>query len=90
MNPQVTVWSVPGSGKVDFLVQMPNPETVNINIYEISGKMASRIQRYDLRPGLNRFTWNTRRDNAGLKPGIYICRIEGNGWQFASKLLYSN
>lgn len=89
-NPIVTLRNIPGINQVDFIFHLTEPITVNISIYEISGKMVTRIRGDDLQPGRNIVTWNADRENQFVKPGIYIYRIAGNGWIIAGKLYLIN
>jgi glycosidase len=61
----------PSSSKFTFDVNILQPVTTTINIYDINGKLVKGIFSGNLQPGIHHLEWN----GEGKKPGVYMLRL---------------
>ncbi|MEE9555269.1 MAG: T9SS type A sorting domain-containing protein [candidate division Zixibacteria bacterium] len=78
----------PFNGRTVISLFSPDEEVVNLSVYNILGeKVVDRV--HFLRPGNNRIELNFEQsDNAPLASGVYFYRIESNGYNQHSNMLY--
>jgi lysophospholipase L1-like esterase len=66
----------PVSDKATFIYTVNEPSKVEINIYDISGRLIHVIKNENALPGINEQTWNTASVSGGkLTQGMYFCKF---------------
>jgi hypothetical protein len=59
---------------------IPSAGSVQLSIFDASGRIVRRIQREHAVPGFQRMLWDGRDEAGGRLPaGVYFCRIAGPG-----------
>ncbi|MGQ9706835.1 MAG: S8/S53 family peptidase [bacterium] len=64
-------------------------ENVDIRIYDISGRLVKCLNEI-LQPGINSIIWDAKDDNGSyVKSGIYLLKIESEGYSSSLKIVVS-
>ena len=72
----VSMYPNPVSDKATFVYNVNEMSKVEINIYDIYGRLVYFIKNENALPGYNQLTWNTTLGNGGkLLPGMYLCKF---------------
>ncbi len=68
---------------------LKNPQKVSIHVYDILGKEIMKKDKVHNTPGQHQFTWNAvNRGRENLASGLYIVRLEGDGFTDQKKMLF--
>ena len=72
-------WPEPFSTRTHFSISLPHSTTVDIAVFDVSGRMVKTIYSGKLSQGRHTFTWNAT-DNRGnlIASSIYFIRIKTN------------
>lgn len=66
----------PGKGEIVISFLMPNPQHIDVKIYDVRGREVRTILNEDMEAGIHEKNWDGC-SNAGnsVAPGVYICRL---------------
>ncbi len=75
-DPELISYPNPFRDRTTISWRLPVPATVDISIYDMSGRQVSTLAGGPKQAGLYSVEWNGRDTSGGqAKPGIYICRF---------------
>ena len=80
--PAVTLKSTSGSGTL-LGVTLPDQDTISINLYDVSGRLVSKITEARLGRGLNTISL----DGSRLRTGLYFARVTTSQGVTSAKVL---
>lgn len=61
----------PASGRAALRFDLPRDETVELGVFDVTGRRVARLASGRLPAGSHRTEWNT----SGVKPGLYLVRL---------------
>ena len=64
----------PSRGAVSFAIRLPTTDSVRLTLFDVGGRMISRIPGQELQVGSRVVTWNPR----DVESGVYFLRVESN------------
>jgi hypothetical protein len=73
-NCQLTIYPNPFDFKTLIDLELPKSGAIEINIYDLSGKLFEKVISKELNPGNYQFKWNAK----GFHSGIYFCTLKTN------------
>jgi len=78
----------PFNPSTTIALQIAQPGTVRLNIYNLRGQLVKTLANGRMEAGLHRLTW-TGLDDAGrpVASGVYLYRLEGRGFSQSRKML---
>ncbi len=79
---QVSAYPNPFSSNSSLDIDTAKSENVNINIYDIRGRLVKHIYDGRLNKGFNSFTWNSKNNSNG----IYFWRVKSNDTTFTKRI----
>lgn len=75
-------------GQTNIRFAIPTASEVNLNIYDVSGKIVRRILNSKLPAGVYKFNWNASgRNGARVPAGVYFVSLRVNGKRLTKKIL---
>ncbi len=85
----VSVYPNPSSGNFRFAWTLDHPSQVNLEIYDLSGRMVFRASDKVFSKGYHELEWNVPQDSETMRGGMYFYRISSSGGVQTGKLLLS-
>ncbi len=73
----------PFNPQTSFIVNVPRAASVELAVYDITGRLVRTLHRGDLEPGRHHFSFNGN----DLPSGIYFCRFAAEGVEFTEKMV---
>ena len=64
----------PSRGAVTFSLQLPRTEAIRLTLFDIGGRMVSRLPAEEIQGGSRLLTWNPH----GVESGVYFLRVESS------------
>ena len=61
---------------------LPRSAAVSCVVYDAAGNLVSRLAAGDQAAGEHKLTWSA----AGVKPGIYFCKLAADGTTYTARL----
>lgn len=80
----INLWPNPASSQLNVSIYSEKPETVDIKLYDISGRLLSTIHQGNILQGENTLVWN--RPN-GIRSGIYFVVVNTSSNRVAKRVL---
>jgi len=81
----------PFRGSTMIAFALPERTRVELNVYDIAGRLMTTLVDEDLAPGRHEFRWDGRgRDGAAVRPGVYLCRIQAGAFGESRRLVRLN
>ena len=70
----------PFTSEVSITVELPEPGSVSIRVYDLSGRFIRSLENSELGTGDHVYNWNgSNHLGETVSSGLYICRIQHNG-----------
>jgi hypothetical protein len=85
-KPQVLVYPNPSSGEFTFELFLPEATNIYLYIYNVHGDLLGKFPKGRFGSGLHTFSEDVSQ-RTGVKPGIYMYRIEAAGQFLSGKLI---
>jgi DNA-binding beta-propeller fold protein YncE len=78
----------PGPGPVRFLLSLPHPADVRLEVFDIGGRRVRTVRSGPMTAGSYSIDWD-RRDSGGapLANGVYFCRVQAGRERLVSRVL---
>ena len=73
----------PVSAQTAISYSLPQSSPVSCAVYDASGSLVSRLATGVQPAGEYRLTWNA----AGVKPGVYFCKLAAGGSDYSARLV---
>jgi len=72
----------PAGARTAFSYSLSRSSVVNCVVYDAAGNIVSRLQAGTQPPGEHQLIW----DAAGMKPGVYFCKLTAGASTSAARL----
>jgi len=81
----------PASTKTTINVNLNLSGYYTINIYDLNGNIINSVYAGELNSGISSFDWNLLNiNNQKVNAGVYMLRLEGNGFNLIKKIIVEN
>ena len=77
----------PFSGTTSISLGIPKLTHVRLDVFDLLGRRLATLVNRELGPGTHAVKWNPNSVEAGIKPGIYVCRMTAEGFRMQRKLV---
>ena len=72
----------------NFQIDVPELGSMQVYVYDISGKLITTLMNSNIEPGFHNFKWNGKNDlGAQASSGVYILNVHLNGQHRSQKML---
>jgi hypothetical protein len=65
----------PARGAVTFELELPEPRTVTLEVFDATGRRVSEVLNGTLPAGRHPVRWNAGAGNEAIRPGVYLARV---------------
>lgn len=86
----ISVYPNPVSSSSMLNFHSPNPGPVEFSLYNLTGKLVASNTLQIEQSGIQTLAWNKVFDNAMPVNGLYVIKVNSNGFRFSGKVIIAN